>query len=69
MSSRAETDGTETPSPEPYVGVKLGAVVLVVVGAVHGSVSHGDDPRPGRSVLGPVGLLSYGRHVFKSESH
>lgn len=64
---------TETPPPAdgssgPYVGVKLGAVVLVVVGAVHGSVSHGDDPRPDRSVLGPVGLLSHGRHTFNSES-
>lgn len=31
-------------------------------------MSHGDDPRPDRSVLGPVGLLSYGRHIFNSAS-
>lgn len=37
--------------------MELGAVVLVVVGAVHGSVSHGDDPGTRRSVLRPVGLL------------
>ena len=41
----------------PYFGVELGAVVLVVVGAVHGSVSHSDDPGPERPVLRPVGLL------------
>lgn len=53
-------------SSVPYIGVKLGAVVLVVVGAVHGSVSHSDDPGPERSVLRPVGLLGYGRITFKS---
>lgn len=40
-----------------YIGVKLGAVVLVVIGAVHGSVSHSDDPWTHRSVLWLVGLL------------
>ena len=42
-----------------YEGVKLGAVVLVVVGAVHGPVSHGDDPGTGCPVLWPVGLLKH----------
>lgn len=41
------------------MGVKRGAVVLVVIGAVHGSVSHGDDPRTHCSVLWLVGLLDY----------
>lgn len=54
-------------SPVPYKGVKLGAVVLVVVGAVHGSVSHSDDPGPERSVLRPVGLLGYRGNTFKRE--
>lgn len=52
-------------SSVPYIGVELGAVVLVVVGAVHGSVSHSDDPGPERSVLRPVGLLDYGRNTLK----
>lgn len=56
------------PSSGPYIGVKLGAVVLVIVGAVHGSVSHSDDPGPERSVLRPVGLLGYGGNTFKRES-
>lgn len=55
-------------SSVPYVGVELGAVVLVVVGAVHGSVSHSDDPGPDRSVFRPVGLLGYGRNTVKRES-
>jgi len=40
-----------------YEGVELGTVVLVVVGAVHGPVSHGDDPGTRRSAGGLVGLL------------
>ena len=44
---------------ETYEGVELGAVVLVVVGAVHGPVSHGDDPGTGCPVLRPVGLLEH----------
>lgn len=58
-------NGLKPGSSLPYVGVKLGAVVLVVIGAVHGSMSHGDDPGPDRSVLRSVGLLSYGRHIFR----
>lgn len=40
-----------------YIGVKFGAVILVVIRAVHGSVSHGDDPRTHCSILRLVGLL------------
>lgn len=40
-----------------HIGVKLGTVVLVVIRAVHGSVSHGDDPWTHCSVLWLVGLL------------
>lgn len=43
--------------------VELGAVVLVVVGAVHRSVPHGDDPGTSRSVLRPVGLLRSQDHT------
>lgn len=48
---------------ETYVRVELGAVVLVVVGAVHWPVAHGDDPGTSRSVLRPVGLLRSQGHT------
>lgn len=41
----------------PYKGMELGAVVLIVIRAVHGSMSHGDDPRAHCPVLWPVGFL------------
>lgn len=64
----AETRSSDDRSSGTHVGVEPGAVVLVVVGAVHGSVSHGDDPGPDGSVLRPVGLLGYGGNTFKRAS-
>lgn len=49
-----------------HIGVKRGAVVLVVVGAVHGPVSHGDDPRAQGSVLWLVGLLGWENRAVKT---
>lgn len=46
-----------------YIRVKLGTVVLIVIGAVHGSVSHGDDPWTHCSVLWLVGLLGQEKEV------
>lgn len=68
MSSWAETRSSDDRSSGTHVGVEPGAVVLVVVGAVHGSVSHGDDPGPDGSVLRPVGLLGCGGNTFKRAS-
>lgn len=64
----AETRSSHDRSSGTHVGVEPGAVVLVVVGAVHGSVSHGDDPGPDGPVLRPVGLLGYGGNTFKRAS-
>lgn len=43
-----------------YKGMKLSAVVLIVIRAVHGPMSHGDDPRAHCPVLWTVGFL--GQH-------
>lgn len=56
-----------------HVGVKLGTVVLVVIRAVHRSVSHGDDPRTCCSVFWFVGLLKKWKqkwsriHIYKKK--
>lgn len=49
--------GTSPPSPRegPHLAFMSCAVVQICVGAVHGPVPHGDDPRPGCPVL--IGFL------------
>lgn len=42
----------------PHLAFMAGAVVQIQVGAVHGSVAHGDDPGAGSPVL--VGFLERG---------